>query len=501
MHPCKPLPSAAHFLLLTALVLAFPLLLSAQSKKNTNPSPAAAPSPKPSTPAPAQKPAQPQRTPTPRPGANPAPAGGKSTSTSPIKPPPVGVKPPHPSGPYAGRPGDQAKDLPGGRKEFSNSNGQKVITNASGKVQRIEAPRGMAGQLVVNRPPGGGRVVETGRPGNRVVSYGPHRGFVERPLRPGYISRTYVRDGHSYAYAYREYRFRNAVYYRYVPAYYYGPRFYAWALTPWGVPVRYAWFSFAAPAPWFGFYAGYFTPYPTYASPDLWLTDYLIQENLQLAYESQQAENSDQSLAPPDGQTAAALSPDIKAMIADEVKQQLAAEREAARPASSPQPPPEAEPLPPAMDQRFFVVTSTLELTTAAGGTCSLTPGDILQRTGKDVMNDGGVAAVVVSSKPGNCASASQTLVQLAALQDMQNQMREQLGSGLKVLADNVSKAFPTAPAAVGRAVPEGTAGPAADAAKLLATQDADAAKIEAQVSQTELMGTDSSRAFANKSP
>jgi hypothetical protein len=475
MHPCKPLQYASSFLLVMALLLACPQFLSAQSnKKNTNPSPPPSPPPqKPAAPAAAQKPTGKPTQPT----GKPTQPTGKPTQ-------PTG-KPTQPSGPYAPRPGELPKDLPGGRKEFSNPNGQIVITNARGQVQRIEVPRGMAGRMVVNRVPGGGRVVETGRPGNRVVSYGPHRGFVEHPLRAGYISRTYVRGGHSYAYVYREYHFRNAVYYRYVPAYYYGPGFYAWAVTPWGVPVRYAWSGLATPAPWFGFYAGYFTPYPTYASPDLWLTDYLLQENLRLAYESQQAENPDQSPASPDGQTAAALSPDIKAMIADEVKQQLGAEREAARPASSPQPSIGAEPLPPAMSQRFFVVTSSLDLTTAAGESCSLTPGDILQRKGKEVTADGGVAAEVVSSKPGNCAADSQTTVQLTALQDMQNQMREQLDSGLKMMADNQSKAFPSAPAAGGRAVPEGTAVPAPDAVARLAAQDTDAAKVEAQVSQT----------------
>ena len=200
---------------------------------------------------------------------------------------------------YASRPGDQPKSLPGGRTEFHNANGQTVTTNARGEVHRIEVPRGLAGgnKMVVNRGPGGARLVETGRPGARVVSYGPHRGFVERTVagRPGYISRTYVVGGRSYAHVYREYRYHGVAYYRYVPAVYYGPGFYGWAVTPWGASMRYAWFGLATPAPWFGLYAGYFTPYPTYASPDLWLTDYLIAENLRLAYESQQAGNGGSS--------------------------------------------------------------------------------------------------------------------------------------------------------------------------------------------------------------
>jgi len=122
--------------------------------------------------------------------------------------------------------------------------------------------------MTIDRGPRGERMVVNGRPGARVVSYGPHRGFVERAGRPGYISRTYVVGGRSYAHVYREYHYHGVAYYHYVPAYYYGPRFYAWAATP-GRSVAMAGRGIAAP--WFGFYRGYFTPYPVYASPDLWL--------------------------------------------------------------------------------------------------------------------------------------------------------------------------------------------------------------------------------------
>jgi len=390
---------------------------------------------------------------------------------------------------YASRPGDQPpRTLPGGHTEYRNANGQTVTTNARGEVRRIEAPRGLAGgKMVVNRGPGGARTVEAGRPGARVVSYGAHRGFVERTVRPGYISRTYVVGGRSYAHVYREYHYGGVAYFRYVPAVYYGPRFYAWAVTPWGEPMRYAWFGLATPAPWFGFYAGYFTPYQTYASPDLWLTDYLLAENLRLAYENQQAGNGGQ--AQPSSVNAQAgaptLSPEMKALIADEVRQQLAAEKAAALQPTSSSPDQAAaggEQLPPALSQRFFVVSSNLDLTTTAGVTCSLTPGDIIQRKGKDVTPDGGVAVDVVSSKPGNCAADSGATVQLADLQEMHNQFREQLDSGLKMLADNQARGLPTGPAAGARPVADGIADPVADADSQLVAQEASAANLEAQV-------------------
>jgi len=295
-----------------------------------------------------------------------------------------------------------------------------------------------------------------------------------------------VGGGRRYAHVYREYRYRGVVYYRYVPAIYYGPRFYAWDLNPWAVPVRYAWFGPARPAPWFGFYAGYFRPYPVYASPYLWLTDYLLAENLRLAYESQQASTA--GLTPPpssNAQNEATLSPSMKALIADEIRRQLAAEESAAQATSSN--PNRAgagtEQLPPALTQRFFVVSSNLDVT-AAGQACSLTPGDIIQRKGKDVIPDGTVAAEVVSSKPGNCAADSAIAVGVADLQEMHNQFREQLDSGLKALADNQATGLPTAPSADAHVVAEGTAVPAADAEAQVESQEAEAVTLEFQVRQ-----------------
>jgi hypothetical protein len=252
--------------------------------------------------------------------------------------------------------------------------------------------------------------------------------------------------------------------------------------------MRYAWYGLATPAPWFGFYAGYFTPYSAYTSPDFWLTDYVIAEDLRLSYENQQAANEGQApQPPPDQQPAATLSPEIKAMIADEVRQQVAAEKAAAmQPASSSpqQPAPGGEQRPPALNQRFFVVASNLDITTATGQACSLTPGDIIQRKGADVTADGGIAGEVISSKPGDCAVDSGATVLFADLQDMHNQFREQLDSGLKALAENQARGLPSGPAAGARPLAEGTADPAADAAAQLVTQETDAAKIEAQVRQ-----------------
>jgi len=364
-----------------------------------------------------------------------------------------------------------------------------VTTNAHGQVQRIEAPRGLAGgnKIVINRSVNGSRMVQTGRPGARVVSFGPGRGFVERPLRSGYISRTYVVGGHSYAHVYREYNYHGATYYRFVPAVRYGPRFYGWAATPWGAPMPYAWSGLATPAPWLGFYPGYFTPESAYASPDLWLTDYMIGQNLKLAYENQLASNADQ-VSPADNtaSTGSGLTPEVKALIEDEIRQQLVAEKAAAQPtpSNSKKADPVGDQQPPALKQKFFLVSTNLDINTPAGQVCSLTPGDMIQRRGTDVAADGSIAIEVVKSKSGACPADSAATVQFADLQEMNNQFREQLNSGLTILASNQAKGLPSGPASDSRPVTEGTADPIPDAGIQLATQESDAGRLETQVRQ-----------------
>jgi hypothetical protein len=423
--------------------------------------------------------------------------------TNPVQPPKPTVAPPPPPKPlqprspkpvsqYQGKTTDQVKTLPNGGKEFHDAaSGRTVRTDAQNHVTQIQGRRpGLGGaNIAVNRGPRGQRMVVTGRPGARVVSYGPKRGFVERSVagRPGYISRTYVVGGRSYAHVYRELHYHGLAYYRYMPGVYYGPQFYAWALNPWGAPVAYGWGG-GFVAPWFGFYAGYFTPSAVYASPDLWLTDYLIAQNLRLAYESQQAGNEGQAAQPSaNDQPSAQLSPKMKALVADEVKSQIAAEKAAAlEPTSSTsqQQTSGSDQVPPALTQRFFVVASNLDITTEANKSCSLTPGDIIQRTGKGVADNGAVAIVVVSNKPGDCAADSVAAVQLADLQEMHNQFREQLDGGLKMLADNQVKGVRNEPAAGARPVAEGTADPVPGAEAQLAAQETDAAKLEDQVRQ-----------------
>jgi len=303
------------------------------------------------------------------------------------------------------------------------------------------------------------------------------------------MSRTYFRGDRRYAHVYHEYGYHDRRYYRYVPGYYYNRRFYGWAVNPWGPHVYYTWGG-GFTAPWFGYYNGYFTPYPFYDSPNFWLTDYLIAENIRLAYENEQAANPDQPPPPhaDSDQSAVPLSPEVKAQIANEVKQQLAEEQAAAaKPEGAiTQSTPGGEETPAALDpkQPIFVVSSNLGVATADGQECQLTPGDVIERTDETLGNDNTVPARVLNSKQNDCSQGAKFRVAVDDLQDMHNSFREQLDSGLKTLAENQAKGLPNAPAPGQRAVPEGTADPDPQAASQLEAQENQAANLEAQVTQ-----------------
>ena len=145
-----------------------------------------------------------------------------------------------------------------------------------------------------------------------------------------FVTRTYVVGGRSYAHVYAGVSFRGAVYYRYVPPRFYAPGFYLWVGRPWYAPVRFSW----GWGPWFGFSGYYFTPYPAYVDASLWLTDYMIAQNLQASYEAQQAAAAQGGYGyappPPDQGYATPLSPELKQAIDDEVRAEMARESGAA---------------------------------------------------------------------------------------------------------------------------------------------------------------------------
>jgi hypothetical protein len=203
-------------------------------------------------------------------------------------------------------------------------------------------------------------------------------------------------------------------------------------------------------APWYGFYGGWFTPYPSYASPAFWLTDYLIAAQLQAAYAARQDAAADAAAGDggggdsgpaPAASNAPALTPEVKQAIADEVKAQLAAQQAQAgqnggsggqaAPANA-----SNGEVPPALDpaRRTFVVDSDLSVV-ANGQECGLTGGDVITRLTDTPDGDNMVTASVAASKKADCAAGQTVAVNVDDLQEMQNHFDEQLNSGLGELA------------------------------------------------------------------
>jgi hypothetical protein len=315
----------------------------------------------------------------------------------------------------------------------------------------------------------GERRIVTVRPDHsRVVSMGPHRGYVERPyvVRGGrtYVQRTYVVNRVTYTRVYRTTYYRGVPYYHYVPAFYFHPRFYMWVYNPWRVPVYYRWAWFVSPPPWYAYWGPYFAPAPVYPSAAFWLTDFLLAESLRAAYEAGReaaANAAAQANQPPpeayqppppapqgQGYTGQ-ITPELKEAIAEEVRQQLAAEQRGAtmvpqQPAAT-----SVEAPPAALDpaRRLFVVSSNLAVPSTGGQDCELTPGDIITRLDDTPDNDNRVRVSVSSSKGNDCRVGSTLMVQVSDLQEMHNQFREQIDGGLKTLADNSGKGgLPPAP-------------------------------------------------------
>jgi hypothetical protein len=350
-----------------------------------------------------------------------------------------------------------------------------------------------------------------------VVSTGRGRGYTEHNFSRGgrnFTSRTYYRGGHAYARAYGRGYWHGGYYNHYYPGRFWGGGYYGWAYGGWGPGIGWGWGW--GGAPWFGYYGYFFNPYPVYAAPAFWLTDYLISQNLQAAYAAQAAANAtvaanasaggDPGGAPADSgggaQSAVVLTPEVKQAIADEVKAEIAAERDAAAaqasapaaaaPAADSSQSASATPAevpPDALNPnlRTFIVADTLNPQLADGTECSLSQGDVLTRIDDTPDANQNVKVLVSGSQKGDCSSGSQFAVSVNDLQEMHNHFREQIDDGLGELAKNQGKnGMPAAPAGstVSKPNPDGVAQVDPNAAADLAKQqqEADATEKEVQV-------------------
>ena len=149
--------------------------------------------------------------------------------------------------------------------------------------------------MQINHGIHGGRTVVSEHNGARIVTTG-HGGYVQRAYvtRGGhaYYSRTYFAGGRYHVGVYRGYSWGGHAYYGWRPVLSTrGSTVGAGILGE--LPFTGASDSGVGETPWWGFYGGWWNPYPVYAAPYYWLTDYLISEQLQAAYAARQEANAD----------------------------------------------------------------------------------------------------------------------------------------------------------------------------------------------------------------
>lgn len=291
-------------------------------------------------------------------------------------------------------------------------------------------------------------------------------------------------NGVAYARVYRPYEFRGVSLAVYAPGVFYAPAFYGWVYNPWITPVAYPWGW--AGNPWFAYYGTYFTPYPVYANASLWLTDYLVSQSLQAAYQERAAESA---AAPA---TFTPMTPEVKQAISEEVRRQVALENSEA--AAGPQAPPDpgSSGIARMLDdntRHVFVVDQPLDLQSNAGE-CAVTQGDVLQLAPGTAPGATSASLVVLASKGQDCRRGATVEAGVADLQEMQNHMRETIDRGLEDLQKKQGQnGLPAAPApAVAPAVQTAFAAVAPPPDPNVATELAQQTK-EADLAEQEALG------------
>jgi hypothetical protein len=312
---------------------------------------------------------------------------------------------------------------------------------------------------------------------------------VERTIRPGLVSRTFVSGGHVlYTRVYQSHVWhqfgRAFAYETFVPGVRYPAVYYNWALGAWPRPITYAWGWQAQP--WYPMYGVLFTPYPVYSSPDLWMTDYIIAQSMQTAYQAQPvapavlqtqepptpaidsggampypppsdvppapqpsdaAPGPASSEVPPVPQTVdmptapvalpPAITPAVKAQLDTQIKVQLQDRQAAtATPATL-----TTESSPPALrpNHVFFQVVQPLNVPgSSANHFCSLGPNDYIKRTGGMSPDDWMIPVVVELSAPSDCPAGLHTRIGLNDLNAMENEQEARVMDALQAASKSM---------------------------------------------------------------
>ncbi|HLO67531.1 MAG TPA: hypothetical protein VK188_10965 [Holophaga sp.] len=305
--------------------------------------------------------------------------------------------------------------------------GGEIHRTPTGAIREVRTPNG----ALIHHSPNGVRRVEVVRPGGGVIVANAtgRAGYLQRQVtwhnRP-VIQRTYVFNGVVRPRVFRPWAHGGRVYPIYVPVRHYRPAFYHWCYTPWRRPVVYHWGW--RTRPWYGYYGGYWTPYPTYVSPYFWLADFLVSTTLEVAYLSQNASFSEPPVVYDE---TTAMSPEAKQAIADEVRRQMEearANQAADYDLQSSEPPP----LFSRNGPKVFLVNAEV-MGYDGERECPLSEGDVLQLVNPPAPGSEWAEVSILSTR-GRCPRGSIVSVRTLDLQEMQNHMRAIVDQGLEKL-------------------------------------------------------------------
>jgi hypothetical protein len=331
-----------------------------------------------------------------------------------------------PSRTFVGHPG------PPGSTETQNRNGNIVRTAADGSVIDVHSPKN---GMLIHHGLDGSRQIIVDRPDHsRVVATSRGVQYVQHPYTFGgrsYDHRTFYVQGHLFHQLYRPYTYAGTTLDVYATSRFYEPKFYQWAASRFNTPQPFAWGYTANPPPWFAYYRGYFTPDSAYTNPSVWLADYVLASSLETTYRTERPASGGSAA---DG--AAAITPQVKQMVADEVDRQVKQEAvEAQDNAQHRDPAPGAGGVVQELGDgqtHVYVVGSDLDLVDPTGRRCMISEGDVVQVVGGPQASTSTASAVVLASKGGvECGRAAQVEIALADLQEMQNHMRETIDQGM----------------------------------------------------------------------
>jgi hypothetical protein len=325
---------------------------------------------------------------------------------------------------------------------------------------------------------------------SRAVILGQNRGFVEHKIaaRPGYVVRNYVIEGRPAVRVYRAYVYRDINYFLYVPVVYFQPLFYRWLYSRWSAPVDYDWGW--SQDPWFVASRGYFTPDPSYPTPSSWMTDYLIAENLRLAFESRDKPQDAGEPNPEEVGNVMEVPPEVKQAFSEELGSQLAeieVESKGADSFDPKHPPAASEQRPPVLDpkHRLVMVSMNVSVNTSPEETCVLSGGDFIARTGDEILEGNKIGISVLASKPGDCPYGSAATIEVSLLQELSNETRSQVHAAAGVLASKQGvRGIPVGPDSTLHAAPEGAAAGDASAESQLQKLQKEAEQAKSEIKE-----------------